>query len=165
LGFETLLLVGEGKHGADPLVYGLDGTRVRVVGSIIERDGMRMIETHRVEPVYSTSERVRLEGHDLGEVLLAGEIVDSKCYLGVMNPGEGKTHKDCAIRCISGGAPPMLITRDGRKFLLVGSDGRQLNREVLDRIAEPVEIRGRMMRVGDVLTLWAEPEEIRRTGN
>jgi hypothetical protein len=27
---------------------------------------------------------------------LTGEIVDSKCYLGVMNPGQGKVHRDCA---------------------------------------------------------------------
>ena len=31
---------------------------------------------------------------DFGEVTLAGEIVDSKCYLGVMNPGNGKVHRD-----------------------------------------------------------------------
>ena len=44
-------------------------------------------------------------------VMLRGEIVDSKCYLGVMNPGEGTVHRDCAARCLSGGLPPMLVVR------------------------------------------------------
>ena len=48
----------------------------------------------------------------LGAVTLTGEIVDSKCFLGVMNPGNLKPHKACAIRCISGGiASHKLSTR------------------------------------------------------
>ena len=60
---------------------------------------------------------------ELGEVTIIGEIVDSKCYLGVMNPGRTKVHRDCATRCISGGIPPMLVTADAT-YLLVGTDGR-----------------------------------------
>jgi hypothetical protein len=41
-----------------------------------------------------------------------GEIVDSKCFLGVMVPGSGKTHKDCASLCLRGGIPPALYVRD-----------------------------------------------------
>ena len=41
-----------------------------------------------------------------------GEIVDPKCFFGVMKPGEGKPHKDCAIRCILGGIPPVLKVTD-----------------------------------------------------
>jgi hypothetical protein len=43
-----------------------------------------------------------------------GEIVDAKCYLGVMNPGEGAAHRDCATRCLSGGVPLMFAYRDAR---------------------------------------------------
>jgi hypothetical protein len=48
----------------------------------------------------------------LGEVDLVGEIVDSKCYLGNMNPGNGKVHRDSAVRCLSGGIPPVFATND-----------------------------------------------------
>src|SRR5690349_19376703 len=60
-------------------------------------------------------------------VSLRGEIVDSKCFLGAMRPGNGKTHKACAMLCIAGGVPPMFVTRDsaGREeyYLLAGPDG------------------------------------------
>ncbi len=65
---------------------------------------------------------------DLGAVTLTGEIVDTKCHLGVMNPGEGKVHRDCAVRCISGGAPPVSGADqegDTRLLLLTGADGRR----------------------------------------
>jgi hypothetical protein len=43
---------------------------------------------------------------------LRGEIVDTKCYLGVMTPGEDKVHRGCAVRCISRGVPPAFLVRD-----------------------------------------------------
>ena len=49
---------------------------------------------------------------DLGTVTLTGEIVDTKCHFGVMKAGEGKVHRECAVRCISGGAPPGFLARD-----------------------------------------------------
>jgi len=102
----------------------------------------------------------------LGTVRLRGEIVDSKCYLGVMNPGNGKVHRDCAVRCISGGAPPVFVARDAsgetQVLLLVGSDGRALNREVLSFVAEPVEISGEVVRSGSNLILKADPSRFRR---
>jgi hypothetical protein len=103
---------------------------------------------------------------DLGMIRLRGEIVDSKCYLGVMNPGSGKVHRDCAVRCISGGAPPAFIARDAagepQVLLLTGSDGRALNKEILSFVAEPLEIHGRVVRSGSHLVLKAEPSDFIR---
>ena len=105
------------------------------------------------------------KSNDIGPVTLRGEIVDSKCYLGVMNPGNGKVHRDCAARCISGGAPPAFVARDAegasRVLLLVGSDGRQLNREVLSFVAEPIEVSGELLRSGANFILKAEPSRFR----
>ena len=99
-------------------------------------------------------------------VTLRGEIVDSKCYLGVMNPGESKTHRDCAVRCISGGAPPLFVARDrdGRsiQMLLVGDDGRSIHRDVLPWVAEPIEVSGRLASTGDLFVLHANPTAFRR---
>jgi hypothetical protein len=43
---------------------------------------------------------------DEGLVKLTGEIVDSKCFLRVIAPGSGKTHKECASLRLRGGIPP-----------------------------------------------------------
>ena len=95
----------------------------------------------------------------LGTVTLTGEIVDSKCYLGVMNPGQGKVHRDCAARCLSGGIPPIFITTDGREqFLLVGLDGRALGRDALrEFVAESITIQGRVLARGDSQLLEIDP--------
>jgi hypothetical protein len=84
---------------------------------------------------------------DGATVTLRGEIVDSKCHLGVMVPGEGKTHKDCASLCLRGGIPPALLVRDreGRSalLLLVTPSGDPVSRDAVVRLAgEPVEVTG-----------------------
>ena len=97
---------------------------------------------------------------ELGLMTLVGEVVDSKCYLGAMKPGRGKPHRACAVRCISGGIPPLLRVEDHAGnvdlLLLVTSDGDSLPMEVLDRVAEPVEITGNVVRSGDRLLLHAD---------
>jgi hypothetical protein len=69
----------------------------------------------------------------IGPVDLTGEIVDTKCYLGVMRPAVGKVHRACAARCLSGGVPPGLLVRDATgetvAYMLVGQDGRSLHIE------------------------------------
>jgi hypothetical protein len=49
---------------------------------------------------------------DLGLIKINGEIIDPKCYFGVMKPGKGKPQCDCAIRCILGGITPMLVVKN-----------------------------------------------------
>ncbi len=105
---------------------------------------------------------------ELGRMTLVGEIVDSKCYLGVMKPGRGKPHRACAVRCISGGIPPVLRVEDHNGnvdlFLLVTSDGDSLPMDVLDLVAEPVEIIGQVVRSGERLLLRADLSSYRRLG-
>ncbi len=101
-GADRFLLVDPGKHGAS--TNGLAGKTVELKGALIHRGTDRMLEllpgSLRAVADSGASE-TRLQ---LGEITLTGEIVDSKCYLGVMNPGQGKVHRDCAARCISGGS-------------------------------------------------------------
>jgi hypothetical protein len=148
------LLVGQGKHGVGDL-RSLDGREVNLKGERIFRGQDHMIElqsgTLRAgEPRDLTATTV-----DLGEVQLTGEIVDSKCYFGVMNPGNGKVHRDCAVRCISGGVPPAFLVRDakGQTATLLLANWKPA---LLDHIAEPLTIRGRLTRSSGRLTLHAE---------
>jgi hypothetical protein len=148
------LLVGPGKHGVGDF-HELNGRAVRLKGErIIHR------EDHMIELLpgsLSAGEQgdpVALS-EDLGEMQLTGEIVDSKCYFGVMNPGDGKVHRDCAVRCISGGIPPAFLVRDstGKLVTLLLANWK---RELLDHVAEPVTIRGRLSRSAGRLTLYPE---------
>ncbi|MCB9758589.1 MAG: hypothetical protein H6739_01990 [Alphaproteobacteria bacterium] len=170
-GRSRLLLVGAGKHGADHQLARLDGHRVRLQGALIYREADTMLELvpGSVEDlglpgVATAAAAARFE--DLGEWTLIGEIVDSKCFLGVMNPGNLKPHRACATRCISGGIPPLFLVRDdqgaARHLLLVGPEGQAINDRVLDVIAEPLEVTGRLERHHDRLVFKADPSDFRR---
>ncbi len=162
--YSRYLLVAPGKHGADDLVAGADGKQVRLKGQLIYHDGGTMVE---IVPgsiaVEDTAPTVQETTRDLGSATLSGEIVDSKCYLGVMNPGQGKVHRDCAARCLSGGIPPIFITTDGQQqLLLVGRDGRAAGRDALrEFIAEPIQIEGELLQRGSTELLKIDPRALR----
>lgn len=159
------LLVAEGKHGAQ--VTGFEGKTVNLRATRIYRDGLTMLEVvaDSVQVLNETT-NANVPTNDLGTFTLVGEIVDSKCYLGVMNPGETKVHRECAVRCISGGIPPMLIARDavGNKVALqlVSASGEPVNEDVLALVAEPVKITGQVVRTGEQLVLKADPKTYQR---
>jgi hypothetical protein len=160
--YSRYLLVAPGKHGADSDVRGFAGKRVSLRGSLIYRDGQTMIELLPGSlALRSSAPPNQPKDTQLGEVTVVGEIVDSKCYLGVMNPGRTKVHRDCAARCISGGIPPMLVTGDAT-YLLVGTDGRQLNQEVLDMVGETIEVHGTAVRSGETRQIKSNPGTYRR---
>jgi len=95
---------------------------------------------------------------------LRGEIVDPKCFFGVMKPGEGKPHKDCAIRCILGGIPPVLhvVDRNGANnyYLIVGANGEMMNKAVQNYVAAPVEILAKAVRYNDWIVLYVSDKNI-----
>jgi hypothetical protein len=164
--YSRYLLVAPGKHGADDLVARFDGKRVRLQGELIYREGGTMLEiTPSSIAVIDSAPAIQETTRDLGTVALTGEIVDSKCYLGVMNPGQGKVHRDCAARCLSGGIPPIFVTTDGpEQFLLVGPDGRALERDALrEFIAEPIQIQGELLKSGSTQLLKVDPGAFRHT--
>lgn len=166
---EIVLLVEMGKVGTER-ARAFDGQRVSVTGFELERDGRRIFELvpeeRAIASVESAAALPTPTTAQLGPVTLRGEIMDSKCFLGAMKPGEGQGHRACAILCIRGGIPPMLVTRDagGRAsyYLLVGTDGAGLAPDALDRIGEPVEITGELSRLGDLMMLAINPASVRR---
>jgi len=160
------LLVAEGKHGADSEVAGYEGKNVKLRGTLIYRDHHRMIEVVRGSIAATNAAPQPLPGViQLGPFELTGEIVDSKCYLGVMNPGSGKVHRDCATRCLSGGIPPAFVTNDllGSPALFLLTDGNQgplPKKAFLQWVDQPVRIRGQVLRSGDTLYLQTSAEAI-----
>jgi len=158
----SYLLVAFGKFGAGNEIGELHGHRVRLRGTLIYRDDQTMIEIApgSVED-QGPAPALADTAEELGVQTLAGEIVDSKCFLGVMKPGNLKPHRACAVRCISGGVPPVLLVRNSKGlatyYFLVAADGRAVNADVLERVAEPLRIEGRVVRRAGRLFLYADP--------
>lgn len=135
----NFLLVGEGKRGLPEFAQGQHGNRVRFQGTLIERDGVRMVEMGArasfevIEPALGPRQGEGLAGETagaaavipFGEATLVGELVDTKCYFGVMRPATGKIHRACAVRCLSGGVPPGLLVRrsDGSAVVVMLATG------------------------------------------
>jgi hypothetical protein len=159
-----LLLVAPGKHGADALVRGLDGRHVTLTGTRVLRGTHTMIE---VEPPSlalgekSPAPAIPSESIGAGPVTVRGEIVDSKCFLGVMVPGSGKTHKECASLCLRGGIPPALYVQDraGQSSLLLmaGAAGEPIGAQAIQVAGEAIDMTGGIERQGGWLVLRTDP--------
>lgn len=169
---EEWWLVEMGKRAADERAEALD-TRdgmVTVRGYRLEREGRRMIELAPDADALVASDAGELpalpSAERRGPVTLRGEILDSKCYLGAMRPGDGWTHQACARLCIDGGIPPMLFVtdRDGRarSFLLTLPDGGRANEAVRASIGMPIEVRGEWLERGGSTLLALDPASLRR---
>jgi hypothetical protein len=177
----TILLVEEGKFGARPRVArlledGLEGAAVEVKGTILHREERAMLELKEDGEsmrLLTSEEAKSLPTLDwptpelvAESITLSGEVIDPKCYLGAMKPGGSKTHKACAMRCVAGGIPPMLVTRDADNretfCLIVSPDGGAANEAVLAFVGDRVEATGRLEQHGDVLILKVSAQDIRR---
>ena len=166
--FSRYLLTAPGKFGADELVASVVGRAASLQGTLAYRDGQAMIQVEPGtvalrEPAGPAPE---LPEFALGDRYVEGEIVGSKCYLGVMNPGSGITHRACAAVCIKGGVPPLLEVRreDGRRdgIVLAGSGGEAIGDSLEGLIATPVGMTGRLVRRGGTTFLHVDPAGIRR---
>lgn len=161
-------LVNQGKYGANEATASFANQWVSLKGTLIYRDDQTMVEllpdgiTALTNPKPAPDTQI----HQGESVTIQGEIVDSKCFLGVMNPGDLKVHKACAIRCIEGGIPPILVQRltngDTRYYLLTGPNGQSINKEVIPFVAEAVEIKGTLRKSGDLIILETAPAMIQR---
>ncbi len=172
----TVLMHRPGKHGvpADK-ARGLDGKPVQVGGAFFTRNGTRFLQVglgggNQLRLADSdevdTSPWVAFEPEPLGHFQLKGKIVDHKCFLGGMIPGQGKTHRGCATYCLASGVPPMFASfrPDGSlvSYVLAGADGKALGPDALKYVAAPIEAEGEVERVGDLLVFKIDLDSIRR---
>ncbi|MBX2892844.1 MAG: hypothetical protein KF734_18090 [Saprospiraceae bacterium] len=181
--FQKILLVGKGKFGfqkvegggwraeGKPVVEALAGQRIKASGFLIYNDGKTALEVESIENQETeTNERPAAQSlnHSITQSLitLRGEITDPKCLFGVMNPGLGKPHRDCAVRCIAGGIPPVLKVAnsegEAEYYLLADPNGEALNARILPFVGDGVQLCGRLEQDGDWLVLYADPATIQR---
>jgi hypothetical protein len=161
----TVLLTAEGKNGAQAQSDGLDGKTVDAAGFYIWRDGARILQVGG-DGLKAAAEPAGLAGFRpaaekvLGRARLTGEILDSKCYLGAMRPGQGKVHMACANLCLMGGIPPLFaVYREGAApllLLLADPMGRPVDAGVLDSVSLLVTLEGEVRRRGDLLIFRAD---------
>ncbi len=174
LSYVTIPLLGFGKKGAEGIVAGIEKEKnisinrreITLKGTLLYNDGKLLMQVDSNDkPVTHigdiAGEDLLPVQKDLGDMLLHGEIVDPKCYFGVMKPGQGKPHKDCAIRCILGGIPPVLrVSNDAgasNYYIVVGPNGEKMNEAVKDFVAEPVTLHARVAKYDDWIVLYVQP--------
>jgi hypothetical protein len=173
-GPRTVLLSCLGKCGVAARIGAFAGQPVVVTGSLIQRGAQAMISVDEV------GDWIRVDSGAapapalafaipqlLGEVSLTGEILDSKCWFGAMRPSSGKVHKACASLCIRGGIPPAFFARGpGQQatLMIMTSRGRAFGSDLLSLVGDPVRVRGRVLRQGDLLLLDAQAAGIQRVG-
>jgi hypothetical protein len=176
LSYISVPLVGYGKHGAAGIMQEIEKEKnnplnqkqITLKGTLLYNDGKTILQVDKNDsPVTNISSAPMAAGwlpitKELGIFAVKGEIIDPKCYFGVMKPGEGKVHRDCAIRCILGGIPPMLAVKNelgnANYYLLVAADGGPVNEAVQDYVAEPVEIQARLVQYGDWIVAYVEKD-------
>ncbi|MEL7028664.1 MAG: hypothetical protein AAGL49_05500, partial [Pseudomonadota bacterium] len=119
---ETVFLSTVAKMVPTDRMQGLIGRDVAADGILVERDGRRLLAVNDGDSAIRAAEGIsgeaRLDIEPIGAQTLRGEIIDPKCWYGVMKPGEGKTHKACATLCLFGGIAPL--------FKTVGPAGQEL---------------------------------------
>jgi hypothetical protein len=170
------LLVEQGKIGAQPRTAPFEGKVVRVTGWPLQRDGRRILEL--VPPDPNLQAIIAIDGAPdpaprpqpvaLGTATLRGEIVDSKCFLGAMKPGDGKGHKACATLCVKNGIPAVLVTNgpDGsRRYLVVTSpEGGPMLEALVPFVGEPIEVTGELIEQGPLTLVRLAPDSAKRLG-
>ncbi len=160
--YKNVLLLGFGKSSVNPYINelmdaqgDLNGSALSIEGNLIYYNGKTLIQITDEEKVtlLNSSKTSVPKNENMGAIELEGEIIDPKCYFGVMKPGLGKIHRSCAIRCISGGIPPVFATTDKQGqtqyYLLTDIKGNALNKEVLPFVGKPSLLKGNIEKSED----------------
>jgi len=172
--FKNILLLGFGKSSANPFleklqnkVNDLNGKTVSIEGNLIYYNGKTLLQITDDEKIIlenNTSTTKLPQKNEISEITLEGEIIDPKCYFGVMKPGNGKIHRSCAVRCISGGIPPVLATTDKNNitkyFLITDDNGKAIHEDILPFIGKPSKLKGVVEQLEDWYFLKINTKDI-----
>ncbi len=179
--FITMPLTGYGKFGAEAAIAELEKTNntildkkeITIRGTLLYSDGKTLLQIDKNDdPLIEVGETEAVHSipliKELGTVQLTGEVLDPKCYFGVMKPGHGKPHRDCAIRCIAGGMSPVFWVKNEKGesdyYLLLDENGEKMNDALKDHVAEPVSLEARAVQFDDWIILYVNKNSIKRTG-
>ncbi|HAH10802.1 MAG TPA: hypothetical protein DCL48_11955 [Alphaproteobacteria bacterium] len=167
------MLIADTKRSAETFLAGVPSGPIALTGLVITRTdfpGLKMFEIGAnavTEAGTLPAPMAPVQSEALGEVALKGEIVDSKCWFGVMRPGEGRVHKGCATVCIKGGIPPVFVTRtaEGKPtaYVMTGPDRQAIKPdEIKALVADPVSATGILVRHNGLLYLETDISSLRK---
>ena len=163
----TIPIVTFGKKGGAELLSSwmgdieLDKEIVEVEGKLIYYNSKTLVEIADAENLskvqiteHPTIEKIK--PIHIGQLTVEGEITDPKCFFGVMKPAYGKPHRSCAIRCISGGIPPVFATKTEGPFMeyyfIKGQNGEDINQDLLPWVGDQLKLTGEVWEYDD----WKE---------
>jgi hypothetical protein len=153
----AVLLVGEGKAGPPDGLGGLDGQLVEVKGYPIQRGDLTVLQLDQPPARQDGAAPALAPPREIGESVMSGEVVDTKCYAGAMSPGDGKTHKGCASLCLFGGIPPLFVSAgaggQARWFILTDRQGGPINIGAASIAGDAVRLAGTVVE-GDGMSLF-----------
>jgi len=171
----TAYLVSSNKLGVQHRLGDAPDGPVVVRGSLIARGANAMIAVADADKWLRPATAADQIGEgltdwlieDVGPASYAGEILDSKCWFGAMQPGQGKPHKACAALCIRGGLPPVfcpeaLCGSAASAPLLTDAAGNPHGPALLPFVADPIVASGRIVQIGDVRQFRVALAGIRR---
>ena len=174
---KTIPLVGFGKKGSMETLSKIiadhslqDGMKVTLRGTVFHYQGKYWMElTEQENSFVSSGDQMMLNRNiEMGSYMeLEGEIVDPKCFFGVMNPATKAVHRSCAIRCISGGVPPLFaIRKDGQfvdYYFLHGENMESIDKDILGYVGIPVKIYGQIATYDDWKSIIIDPSDLEIT--
>jgi hypothetical protein len=176
----TIPLVGFGKFDALPVLENikkqagalpLNSFKVSLRGTMIkyqDKTWMELTEGNQsILSIKKAQKQVSQAIINKGQQSISGEIVDPKCFFGVMNPAYGKIHRSCAVRCISGGIPPILAVKVDNVYsdyyFITDYQGKPVNKEILGYVGLSVDISGNVEQVDDWKLIKIDVKNINQT--
>ena len=176
LDVQHLLLVDAGKFSAMGVIkeleknakISLNNKSIQLKGTLSHFEGKKVLELTEGAAAYlglskavPTSSVVK---QVLGKQKIRGEIIDPKCFFGVMQPGSGKTHKSCAARCLSGGIPAIFKSKNNKGerdyYILLGEKGESINKDLLAYTADHIQLSGVIFQMADWKIIHTSPSSI-----
>ena len=173
-----MLIAGIGKRGADSYIRPFDGRSVTATGVRIVREGCVILGIAKGD--IKSNPTALLPPQPMSPlstktVELIGQVLDAQCFMGIMNPGYGRTHRACATQCIRGGQP-VFFSLDinsaqetsgqgacsGQGYILASPNGGKINNQVLGDIAVPMILEARLENIGNLSRLIPIGKGLRR---
>ncbi len=174
--FQHLILVDALKFGASKTIEAMEkkakttliNKSIQLKGTLSYFEGKRILELTDGADSYvglsKSTPNTFVAKQSLGNKKIRGEIIDSKCFFGVMKPGSGKTHKSCAVRCLSGGVPALFKSTDNNGdhdfYLLLGENGESINQDLLGYTADHIQLEGNVFQMADWKIIQTSPSSI-----
>ena len=173
--YKNVLLLGFGKFGPEKDIeniekrlMSIEGKEVTIKGNLVYYNGKTLLQIADSDefPIVKNPDKIgERKTNSFGTIEVEGEVIDPKCYFGVMKPGFGKIHRSCSVRCISRGIPPVFITtnKDGESeyFILTDSEGNKINQDILEYVGQPIKVKGDLEQIDNWFVLKIDKTDLK----